>query len=367
MRGKIGYNALGGTIPRAKTAPGANALRCGGPKARGMGKGFVEGRAILLAGEPSMEDPWPVGALVSMGRLSVRVEGEVRSTQDGLWAKRRWAQDGLGVAASSQTAGIGRGGKRWVSPEGGVYLSVLTGRGMLAKDADVLGQAAALAALRTSKEVLKGGALHLKWPNDLIVAGPGRRYGKLAGVLVRTESEGERLNWGLVGVGLNVGAGVEGASLGAGGALPISLEGLARRSKVPWNAPRLKVLEWLVGWLAIELERARADPKTLREEFAREVAKAPLQARVEGLKELLRPLGVEPGGALVVRRASGARATVSVEDAERLVWSAQLSKVPGAPERKRKAKRATLPRAGASGRRPRSKSGRSARRVPPRK
>ncbi|HKZ60254.1 MAG TPA: hypothetical protein VJ547_10495 [Candidatus Thermoplasmatota archaeon] len=314
-----------------------------------------------------MDDSWPVGAAVSMGRLTVRILGRVRSTQEDLWAKRRWAQDGLGIAASSQTAGVGRGARHWASPEGGVYVSVLAGRGMLAADSDVLGQAGALAVLRTSEEVLKGAKLHLKWPNDLVVPGRGRRFGKLAGVLVRTEAEGERLAQGLVGIGLNVRVGVEGSRMSAGVDAPASLEGLAARSGRPWNAPRMKVLEWLVGWLAIELEKARAEPEAVRREFAREIAGAPLIARVEGLKETLRPLGVERGGALVVRRASGARATVSVEDAERLVWSIRPTAPARPSTRPSRALPATARKRGASGRRPRSSCARSARRARRRK
>src|SRR6267378_6122085 len=113
-----------------------------------------------------MDEEWPAGTELTMGPLRVRVVGAVRSTQEELWVKRRWLEEGSGVAASSQSAGTGRSSKAWISPEGGVYVSLLVGRGLRAADADVLGQAAALAVVRACDEFLKADALHIKWPND---------------------------------------------------------------------------------------------------------------------------------------------------------------------------------------------------------
>jgi biotin-(acetyl-CoA carboxylase) ligase len=302
-----------------------------------------------------------------MGPLHVRLAGEVRSTQDELWAKRRWAEEGAGIAAVSQTAGAGRGGASWISPEGGVYLSVLAGRGLPAEDADVLGEAAALAVLRAAEEFLKVDDLFLKWPNDVVTWGPSRRMGKLAGVLVRTEIESGRVAQGVVGIGVNVREGVERAALGTPGVAAMSLEGLSRRRGVAWNAPRTKVLEWVVGWFGVLLARAREDPSAVRKEFSREVARAPLRARVAGVKEELKPLGVERGGVLAVRRLSGRRATVSVPDAERLKWTIlPRPKEPQAPRRRGDgpAPRKASARAGARpSARPRSSRARSARRA----
>jgi biotin-(acetyl-CoA carboxylase) ligase len=308
-----------------------------------------------------MDDVWPEGAVVSMGPLQVRLVGELRSTQEELWSKRTWLQPGAGIAARFQTAGAGRGGALWRSPEGGVYLSVLVGHGFPAAEADLLGEAAALAVLRTVRELLPSQKVFLKWPNDVVTWGPRRSIGKIAGVLTRTEIAGERVERAAVGIGLNVGEVVEEQPLGTPGVTAVSLEGMAGRARVPWTASRSKVLEWLVGWFGVELARAGKEPEAVRREFARELAKAPLRAKVAGVHEELRPLGAERGGALVVRRLSGKRATVALADAERLVWSIVPRKGPA----KGKAKAASEPRRGAGRRAPsRSSRARTARRAP---
>ena len=136
---------------------------------------------------------WPEGSVVAMGPLQIRVVGAVRSTQDEVWSKRRWLQPGNGVAARLQSAGVGRGGKSWLSPEGGVYFSALVGHGFPSADADVLGEAAALAVVRAGRELLKGEKLFVKWPNDVVTWGPKRSLGKVAGVIVRAEIAGDRV------------------------------------------------------------------------------------------------------------------------------------------------------------------------------
>lgn len=303
-----------------------------------------------------MDDYWPEGTVVAMGPVQVRLVGFVRSTQEEVWSKRTWLQPGVGVAARGQSAGVGRGGKAWLSPDGGVYMSVLVGHGFPAAEADVLGQAAALAVLRTARELLKGEKIFAKWPNDVVTWGPGRKMGKLAGVLVRTEIAGDLVERACVGIGLNVSEVVEDEDLGTPGTVAVSLEGMARRAGLDFHAPRTKVVEWLAGWFGATLARAKVAPDDVRHEFAREVAKAPLTAKVPGVREEFRPLSVERGGALVVRRRSGKRATVSTENAERLVWT--IAPRPGK-------KRATSRRAGAApGGRPRSSRARSARRAP---
>jgi BirA family biotin operon repressor/biotin-[acetyl-CoA-carboxylase] ligase len=98
------------------------------------------------------------------------------------------------VSAGVQTAGRGRTGRRWVSDEGGIWLSaVVPTPGDPARWA-LLPLAAGWAVL-TVAQALGLTATRLRWPNDLLV---GRQ--KLAGVLVDRFSA----DAAVVGLGLNV-------------------------------------------------------------------------------------------------------------------------------------------------------------------
>ncbi|MFC2105233.1 biotin--[acetyl-CoA-carboxylase] ligase [Candidatus Bipolaricaulota bacterium] len=96
------------------------------------------------------------------------------------------AKTGDIVLSNEQTAGRGRFGRTWISPNGGLYATVIL------PVTPLLSLKAGLAVVR----VLRSASLDagLKWPNDVLVEDR-----KIAGVLV--ETDGER---SLVGIGLNL-------------------------------------------------------------------------------------------------------------------------------------------------------------------
>ena len=111
---------------------------------------------------------------------------------------------GLVVVAGQQTAGRGRRGHSWVSPEGaGLYFSVVV-RPPVAPVTDgvpsVLGLLTLAAGLAVAEGVGHATGLEasLKWPNDLF-------YGfKLAGVLAEGHRIGGDGQFVVVGIGINV-------------------------------------------------------------------------------------------------------------------------------------------------------------------
>jgi BirA family biotin operon repressor/biotin-[acetyl-CoA-carboxylase] ligase len=120
----------------------------------------------------------------------------------------RGAPEGTVVVADEQTAGRGRMGRRWTAPPGTSLLcSILFRPDRSPLDAPQLTMVCSLAAADAVRIV---GQLEvaLKWPNDLVVAsGPRRGSGpwrKLAGVLTETGVVGDRLEFVVVGLGINV-------------------------------------------------------------------------------------------------------------------------------------------------------------------
>lgn len=111
------------------------------------------------------------------------------------------APDGTVVSADAQTSGRGRRGRTWHSPEGGLYLSYLVrDAGDLPRPA-LLTLAAGVAAARAIREAT-GLDARLKWPND-VVTDEGR---KLAGILAEASGAGSRLEFAVIGIGVNVAA-----------------------------------------------------------------------------------------------------------------------------------------------------------------
>lgn len=111
----------------------------------------------------------------------------------------RGAPDGTAVLAREQSAGRGRRGRVWVSHPGkAVYLSALLRPALPAAEAAwpaILGGVAAAEAC----ERIGVPGLSVKWPNDILA---GQR--KICGVLTEPRLAEERMEFAVLGFGLNV-------------------------------------------------------------------------------------------------------------------------------------------------------------------
>ena len=131
---------------------------------------------------------------------------ETESTND---VAREWAlagaPEGAVVAAARQTRGRGRRERRWESPPGtGLYASFILRPGWLAKKAPHLAILGGMAAFRAlEKAGVKN--LRVKWPNDILAAGR-----KICGVLVEPRIGQDRIEFAVVGIGINVGQAADG-------------------------------------------------------------------------------------------------------------------------------------------------------------
>lgn len=114
------------------------------------------------------------------------------------------------VVAEVQTGGRGRLGRRWGSPKGGLWMSLVLRPGLDAGLAARITQTAAVGVAKALWEI--GVEARIKWPNDLLVDGR-----KICGILaessienvpvaakrVRPGNAGRRLDFVVLGVGMN--------------------------------------------------------------------------------------------------------------------------------------------------------------------
>jgi BirA family biotin operon repressor/biotin-[acetyl-CoA-carboxylase] ligase len=106
------------------------------------------------------------------------------------------AAEGTVVIAGTQTAGRGRIGRTWLSPEGSLAMSVILKPSL--KNLPQLVMIASLAVVRAIKQVA-GIETHIKWPNDVMIKGK-----KVCGILIENEVKGGRVNFAIIGIGINV-------------------------------------------------------------------------------------------------------------------------------------------------------------------
>ncbi|MBE6612118.1 MAG: biotin--[acetyl-CoA-carboxylase] ligase [Ruminococcaceae bacterium] len=115
---------------------------------------------------------------------------------------RRMAEAGdfseCAIAARRQTGGRGRLGRSFFSPDGGLYLSLLLKPDLSPSDALSLTTAAAVAVCRAIEELTSHRAC-IKWVNDVYI---GDR--KVCGILTEAKISGGRLQYAIVGIGVNI-------------------------------------------------------------------------------------------------------------------------------------------------------------------
>jgi BirA family biotin operon repressor/biotin-[acetyl-CoA-carboxylase] ligase len=162
------------------------------------------GRGYRLVSVPDAALPLEVAPLLTSRRWGpLSGGGTTASTNDDCRALAlTGAPEGVVVLASAQTAGKGRLGRAWASPHGGVYLSALLRPPLAVADAGPLALAIGVGVARGLDSL--GAWVGLKWPNDVLAIGADGPAGKIAGILLESMSEGERLGWVVAGVGVDV-------------------------------------------------------------------------------------------------------------------------------------------------------------------
>jgi BirA family biotin operon repressor/biotin-[acetyl-CoA-carboxylase] ligase len=115
---------------------------------------------------------------------------------------RAGAKHGTIVIAERQQSGRGRDGHSWESPPGGLYLSAVLRPPMPVVDVPPMTLAIGIGLCDAVKTF--GAPAVLRWPNDLLVPQADGRARKLAGVLVEAQSQGNRLDAVIVGIGVNI-------------------------------------------------------------------------------------------------------------------------------------------------------------------
>lgn len=109
---------------------------------------------------------------------------------------REGCREGVVVLANGQTGGKGRKGNAWFSPAGlNLYFSLV-----LRPESSSLRYLPYVACLAVVRALSRYGvAADFKWPNDVV---SGDR--KLCGILIQTAMEEQRLQFAVVGCGINV-------------------------------------------------------------------------------------------------------------------------------------------------------------------
>ncbi|MEA5575465.1 biotin--[acetyl-CoA-carboxylase] ligase [Anabaena sp. UHCC 0451] len=129
--------------------------------------------------------------------FSLQIFDSLPSTNQTVWELlKQGSKPGCVVIATEQTAGRGQWGRQWLSPTGGLYLSVATEPKLEVTNSYQLTFASAWGIASQLQKC--GISVGIKWPNDLVLSGR-----KLGGILTETKVHKGQITQAVIGVGIN--------------------------------------------------------------------------------------------------------------------------------------------------------------------
>jgi BirA family biotin operon repressor/biotin-[acetyl-CoA-carboxylase] ligase len=124
---------------------------------------------------------------------------EVDSTNDvAKYLAEEGAIEGTIVVAEIQNRGKGRRGKTWISPPGGVWMSIILRPDIPPFNAPQLTLVTGVAVAETLKKECELD-VGIKWPNDILIGNK-----KVCGILTEVNASIEKVNYVVVGIGIDM-------------------------------------------------------------------------------------------------------------------------------------------------------------------
>lgn len=156
-------------------------------------------RGYRLESNTDMLLPWEITSGLKTKTFGKKVYyfDSIDSTQNQAMKMALDADDGTVIIAEKQTSGKGRQGRKWVSPKGGIWLSIILHPKFDISVITLFPLASALALSNAIEKTLDIKS-ELKWPNDITIKGK-----KVAGMLVDASLESNKIEKLILGVGIN--------------------------------------------------------------------------------------------------------------------------------------------------------------------
>ena len=156
-------------------------------------------RGYLLMDQPDLLDADRIKKdLVTnwLGR-NLLILAEASSTNAVALSSISQQQSGSVILAETQKEGRGRLSRSWASPPGGIWMSLVLRQDIPLSRVYRINMAASVSICRAISRQL-GLQAAIKWPNDILI-----QEQKVCGILMELGAQVDRLDYAVVGVGLN--------------------------------------------------------------------------------------------------------------------------------------------------------------------
>ncbi|SDH06722.1 BirA family transcriptional regulator, biotin operon repressor / biotin-[acetyl-CoA-carboxylase] ligase [Alteribacillus persepolensis] len=261
----------------------------------------VPRKGYRLVHTPNHVTKAEIEAVLSTNRLGKNIvyKGEVTSTQALAHdLARSGAEEGTIVVADEQREGKGRLGREWHSPPGtGLWCSLILRPDVPPQNAPQLTLLTAVAVTEAIKEATSIDA-SIKWPNDILID-----QKKTAGILTEMQSEPDRVQAVIIGMGINVNQQMEhfpDELLSVATSLSIS-SNQQTYSRAQVIAVILQRLEhWYDEYLKNGFTKVKQQWEKLSVTIGKEITATTVQKTIRGVAK-----GITEDGVLMLRKPDG--------------------------------------------------------------
>jgi BirA family biotin operon repressor/biotin-[acetyl-CoA-carboxylase] ligase len=129
----------------------------------------------------------------------------LENTPSTIWVGKQMCSEGdvgkmhgMVIIAEEQSGGIGRMGRAWVSPSGGIWITIVLKPRVPIDHIFMITMAGSIAIARAIRKEFDLGAL-IKWPNDIFIGNK-----KVAGLLLELAAEADSVHYCLLSIGIDV-------------------------------------------------------------------------------------------------------------------------------------------------------------------
>lgn len=212
-------------------------------------------------------------------------------------AAQAGAPDGTIVIAEEQTGGRGRMAREWHSlKEKGIWMSLIIRPNLPPEKAPQFTLITAIAVARAIEDVT-GLEPEIKWPNDILYKGK-----KITGILTELQGEADKINFLIIGIGINVNHAAEDFPLNVR-EIATSL-GLEKGEKISRVSLMQCILKHFEKYYQLYLEKGFAPLKIIWESYAMGIGKA-ITARTISGEIVGKAIGITDDGVLKIEDAEG--------------------------------------------------------------
>ena len=144
--------------------------------------------------------PWEISAKLKTKYIGKRIYylEETDSTQNfALQIAQNKKENGTIIIAQKQTGGKGRLNRKWISPKGGIWFSIILHPNFTIEESILLPIVTAIALSNAIQKSLKI-KTNVKWPNDITL-----KRKKVAGIIIDASFQSNVIENIIIGVGIN--------------------------------------------------------------------------------------------------------------------------------------------------------------------